>query len=153
VQLPPEDQPDTIDIGPIKGVPIFHEDDPRLTEERAARAAATRKAQALHSADELISGMADPDWRVRLETVDRLIARARHDERTLPTLLRAATADDAWQVRDAVVIRLNEFDVDPVLPVLRDATNDAVADVRWSARYALFQMGLGPDPGPTDGSE
>jgi hypothetical protein len=28
VELPPEDCPDTVDIGPIKGIPIFHEDDP-----------------------------------------------------------------------------------------------------------------------------
>jgi hypothetical protein len=153
VELPPEDRPDTIDIGPVKGIPVFHDDDPRLTEERAAWSAARRRAQALHSADELVSGMSDPDWRVRHETVDRLIARARDDSRTLPRLLRAATTDDAWQVRDAVVMRLHEFDQDAVLPVLRQAESDAVSDVRWSARYSLFQLGLGPHPGPTDGSE
>jgi HEAT repeat protein len=49
---------------------------PRLTEERAAWSAARRSAQTLHTPDELIAGMSDPDWRVRYETVDRLIARA-----------------------------------------------------------------------------
>jgi HEAT repeat protein len=94
--------------------------------------------------------MSDPDWRVRHETVDRLIARARGDERTLPTLLQVATTDDAWQVRDAVVMRLYEFDRDDVLPTLHEAERDDVSDVRWSARYSLFQMGMGPDPGPDD---
>jgi hypothetical protein len=110
VELPPEDRPDTGDVGPIKGIPIFHDDDPRLTEERASWSAATRTAQALRSSDELISGMSDPDWRVRHETVDRLIARAREDNRTLPTLIRVATTADAWQLRDAVAMRLHEFD-------------------------------------------
>lgn len=79
VQLPPEDQPDTIDIGPVKGIPIFHDDDPRLEEDRALWSAATRKAQALHSADELLAGLRDHDWRVRHESVDRLVARAKDE--------------------------------------------------------------------------
>jgi HEAT repeat protein len=81
--------------------------------------------------------MSDPDWRVRHETVDRLIARGRDDDRTLPVLLNAATTDEAWQVRDAVVMRLHEFDRDAVLLVLRGAENDEVGDVRWSARYVV----------------
>jgi HEAT repeat protein len=153
VELPPEDRPDTVDIGPIKGIPIFHDDDPRLTEERAAWSAARRSAQTLHTPDELIAGMSDPDWRVRHETVDRLIARGRGDDRTLPVLLNAATTDEAWQVRDAVVMRLHEFDRDAVLLVLREAENDGVGDVRWSARYSLFQMGLGPHPGSSQGDQ
>jgi HEAT repeat protein len=103
-ELPPEDQPDTIQIGPVGPIPVFHEDDPRLADDRAAWASARRKAQAMLSADELLDGLADPDWRVRHEVVDRLIARAREDPRTLPALLRAAMQDEAWQVRDAVTM-------------------------------------------------
>jgi HEAT repeat protein len=150
VRLPPEDRPDLVDVGPIKGIPILHEDDPRFVQERAAWSAATRRAQALHSADDLIGGMSDRDWRVRHESVDRLIARARDDVRTLPTLLQAATTDEAWQVRDAVVLRLHEFDPDAVLPALRLAEQDPARAVQWSARYSIFQLGLGPDPGETD---
>ena len=90
VQLPPEDQPDTIDVGPVKGIPIFHDDDPRLEEDRALWSAALRKAQALHSPDELLSGLRDHNWRVRHESVDRLVARAKDDPRTLPALISLA---------------------------------------------------------------
>ena len=113
-------------------------------------AAATQKAQSLLSADDLIEGIADPDWRVRHGSVDPLIARARDDVRTLPTLLAAAAGDEAWQVRDAVVLRLHEFDQLAVLPALRRAERDPVRDVRWSAQYSLFQMGLGPYPDDID---
>jgi HEAT repeat protein len=150
VSLPPEDLPDVIDLGIVKGIPIVHEDDPRFVHERKAWSAARRRAQALHSADELIHGMSDPDWRVRHESVDRLIARARHDERTLPILIQAATSDEAWQVRDAAVMRLHEFDRAAVLPAVRQAETDPVRDVQWSARYSLIQMGLGPYPSETD---
>jgi hypothetical protein len=36
---------------------------------------------------------------------------------------------------------------------IHEAESDVVSDVRWSARYSLFQMGLGPHPGPTDADE
>ena len=150
VELPPEDRPDLVSIGPIKGIPVIHEDDPRFVEERAAWAAATQKAQSLLSADDLIEGIADPDWRVRHGSVDPLIARARDDVRTLPTLLAAAAGDEAWQVRDAVVLRLHEFDQLAVLPALRRAERDPVRDVRWSAQYSLFHIGLGPYPDDID---
>jgi hypothetical protein len=80
-ELPPEDQPDTFSIGPVGPIPIIHDDDPRFAEDRAAWSAARRKAQAMHSADELVRGIGDPEWRVRHEVVDRLIARASDDSR------------------------------------------------------------------------
>jgi hypothetical protein len=42
--LPPEDQPDEVWIGPVGPIPIIDEDDPRFEEERAAWSAANRKA-------------------------------------------------------------------------------------------------------------
>ena len=86
-KLPPEDQPDAIHIGPVGPIPIFHEDDPRLADDRAAWSAARKKAQAMHSADDLLDGLTHADWRVRHQVIDRLIARARDDARTLPVLL------------------------------------------------------------------
>jgi hypothetical protein len=42
-------------------MPIHYEDDPRFEEERAAWSDARKKAQALHSADELLGGVVDDD--------------------------------------------------------------------------------------------
>lgn len=140
VELPPEDQPYVIDVGSVKGIPILHDDDPRLTEDRAKWSAATKKAQTLHSPDELLAGLRDPDWRVRHESVDRLVARAKDDSRTLPTLLETALSDEAWQVRDAVVMRLIDFDPSEVLDVLDRASRDPYPDVRESALYAIDQL-------------
>lgn len=142
-QLPPEDQPDIIDIGPIDSIPVFDEDDPRLDHDRQLWAAARTKAQAMHTADELLRALqADPDWRVRHEVVDRLIARGRDDERALRALIRSVRADAAWQVRDAVAMRLHEFDPRRVVPALISATSDTHPEVRSSARYSLAQLGV-----------
>lgn len=141
-ELPHEDRPDTIDIGPVKGIPIVEDDDPRFKEDRAAWSAARKRAQALVSADELLEGMQDADWRVRHEVVDRLIARARSDARTLPALLHALAADAAWQVRDAVAMRLHEFDPAVAAPALERALNDPEPEVRSSARFSLDQLPL-----------
>jgi hypothetical protein len=102
-KLPPDDQPDAIWIGAIGPIPIIEEDDPRFVEERAAWHEARVKAQALHSADELLSGIHDDDWRVRHESVPRLRARWQDDPRTLPELLRLAEHDPVWEVRDAAL--------------------------------------------------
>jgi HEAT repeat protein len=141
VELPPDSEPDTISIGPVTGIPVYRENDPRHAEDRAAWSAANKKAQAMHSAGELLSGLGDPDWRVRHACVDRLIARARSDPRALPALLKAAMSDDAWQVRDAVVMRLCDFGGDSVLNALRAAATDPHPEVRWSATYSLRQLG------------
>jgi HEAT repeat protein len=142
VQLPPEDQPDTIDIGPVKDIPIFHEDDPRLEEDRALWSAARRRAQALHSPDELLSGLRDHDWRVRHESVDRLVARGKDDPRTLPALIVAGLSDSVWQVRDAAVMRLKDFRTTDTIAALRQAQHDRHAEVRDSATYCLQQMDM-----------
>ena len=144
-KLPPEDQPDAIWIGPVGPIPIFHDDDPRLGEDRAAWSAARTKAQAMYSTEELLKGLTDSEWRVRHEVVDRLIARGRDDPRTLPALLRIAQKDAAWQVRDKIIMRLHEFEPDPVCAVLQAALSDPNPNVRRAAKYSLDQLG---EPGP-----
>lgn len=144
LELPPEDKPDVIHVGPVGPIPIIDEDDPRFEEERAAWSAATAKAQALHTAAELRSGMGDSNWRVRHECIDRLLARHKDDPRTEDALLTAAAEDPAWQVRDAAMMRLGEFDPERVRPVLLSGLEDLHEDVRWSAQHVLEQLGLAP---------
>jgi HEAT repeat protein len=146
--LPPEDQPDEIWIGQIGPIPIIDEDDPRFEAERVAQSAANKKAQALHSADELLEGLRDPDWRVRHESVPRLAVRWKEDPRTLEAILHAAANDESWQVRDAAVMRMTEFEPEAVETTLRICLEDEHEDVRWSARFILFQLGLTDDPPP-----
>jgi HEAT repeat protein len=145
-ELPPEDRPDEFWIGPIGPIPIQYEDDPRLDEDREAWSQSTARAQAMHSPDELLDGLVDADWRVRHEVVDRLIARARDDHRTLPALLKALANDPAWQVRDAVAIRLGDFERDAVLPSLLIAQADPHPEVRWSVEFSISQLGGPPAP-------
>jgi hypothetical protein len=61
-ELPHEDQPDVVWVGPVGPIPIHYEDDPRFEEEPAALSHARKKAQALHSAEELLEGVVDDDW-------------------------------------------------------------------------------------------
>lgn len=143
--LPPEDQPDVVWIGPVGPIPIQYEDDPRFEEEREAWSKARKKAQALHSADELLQGVADQDWRVRYESIDRLAVR--HDDpRTLPALLKLAERDPISEVRSRGMMRLVDFDLDAVAPIARRGLEDPSADVRWSANFVLFQFGLSNSP-------
>lgn len=109
--------------------------------------AATRAAQALHTVDELLWGLRHHNWRVRHESAIRLAARWGTHARTLPALLEAAVHDRSWQVRSTVVMRLTDFDDGSVLPVLQAAVHDPRKDVRWSAQFALFQKGIGEEPG------
>jgi HEAT repeat protein len=139
-ELPPEDRPDTIDVAGVRGIPIIHEDDPRFEEERAAWSRARARAQAMHSANELLNGLRDDDWMVRHEVVDRLVARARNDERTIPALIRAA-ADPVWEVRGAVVMSLIDLPGGDALNAIRVALTDDHHEVRSSAAYALRQRG------------
>jgi hypothetical protein len=147
-ELPPEDGPDEIWIGPVGPIPVHYDDDPRLVDDQAAWSEARARAQAMHSPDELLEGLVDPDWRVRHEVVDRLIARARarEDHRTLPALLKALAEDPAWQVRDAVAIRMSGFEPHVVLPSLLAACGDNHPEVRWSVEFAINQLGGPPAP-------
>jgi HEAT repeat protein len=145
-ELPPEDQPDVVWVGPVGPIPIHYEDDPRFEEERAAWSHANKKAQALHSAEELLGGVVDDDWRVRYESIDRLAARWHDDPRTLPVLLDVAEHDSVWQVRSIATMRLGDFDPDAVVSVARRGLSDPSGDVRWSANFVLFQFGLSKWP-------
>jgi hypothetical protein len=82
--LPPEDQPENFDSGPIQGISIHFDDDPRFEADRLARTSARQKAQAMHTVDDLLAGLMDDDWRVRHEVVDRLIARGVRTAALLP---------------------------------------------------------------------
>lgn len=143
-EIPPEDQPDVVYIGPVGPIPIGYEDDPRSEDERAAWSAATKKAQALHTADELLSGMQDPDWRVRFECIDRLIARWKDDPRTADAVSTAATEDSSLEVRAAAMMRMGVFDPTQVRPILRSGLRDPEEEVRWAAQFVLNQLGLSP---------
>jgi HEAT repeat protein len=145
-ELPPEDQPDVVCLGPVGPIPIHYEDDPRFEEERAAWSHARRKAQALHSAEKLLEGVVDDDWRIRFESIDRLAARWHDDPRTLPALLDVAEHDSVWQVRSSATMRLVDFDPDAVVAVARRGLSDPSDDVRWSANFVLFQFGLSKSP-------
>ena len=151
MEPPAQDRPH-INIAGIC-IPIIQDDDPQVAEDQAAWSAARLAAQALQSADELLWGLRHHDWRVRHESVARLVARHRDDGRTLLALLGAAVHDRSWQVRDAVLWGLMEFDTGAVLPVLQAAAHDVHEEVRWSAQFALFQKELGPYPGPFDPRE
>jgi hypothetical protein len=147
-ELPPEDRPDEIWVGPVGPIPIIDEDDPRFEAERAAWSAATTKAQALHSADELLEGVRDSNWRVRFESVPRLVARWKNDPRTLPRLLDVVANDPTSEVRAAAVMEFLEFDPDDVATTLGAVVEDEDADVRWTAAYVGFQLGLSDEPPP-----
>jgi hypothetical protein len=138
---------DVVWIGPVGPIPIHYEDDPRFEEEGVQWSEARKKAQSLHSAEELLKGVADDDWRVRYESVDRLAARWHADSRALPALLKLAEHDPVWEVRGKATMRLVDFDRDAVVPVARRGLSDPSADVRWSANYVLFQFGESPSLG------
>jgi HEAT repeat protein len=137
--LPREDQPDNIDIGPVRGIPIIHDDDPRFAEERAAWSRAGAGAQAMHSADALLGGLRDDDWMVRHEVIDRLVARAGDDPRTGPALIVAA-GDSSWEVRSAAVMQLGHFGA-ALVERVRAALTDEHPEVRDSAGLALEMLG------------
>jgi HEAT repeat protein len=140
--LPPEDQPDVVWIGPVGPIPVYHDDDPRLADDRAAWSAARKLAQAMITADELLEGLTHPDWRVRHDVVERLVARAGDDERMIPALLVAVQDDPYWQVRDAVIMALRWPDDERVQSVLRSAQRDPHEEVQWSANYKMTQFGM-----------
>lgn len=144
--LPGKDERDEVRIGPVS-VPVVDEEDPAEDQGRAAWSAARVRAQSLHNTDELVAGLSDDNWHVRHEVVDRLVARAGDDPRTLPKLLDRLALDPEWQVRDAIAMALLHYPADATAVALRAAVGDSHQDVRWSASYVLHQLGLGPWPG------
>lgn len=137
-RLGPDDQPDTIDIGPVAGIPIIEDDDPRFAEERKAWSTANAASQAMHTTDAVLDGLSDENWRVRYGVIDRLVARGKADPRTLPALI-AAAGDAESIVRDAVIMSLGKFDDPRALTATTRALGDPDTEVRWSAEYQLSQ--------------
>jgi hypothetical protein len=99
----------------------------------------------LHSADELLSGVHDPNWRVRHESIDRLKARWHDDARTLPRSWSwlSMTRNGAFGVRQRWP--LGYFDRDRVVPVLRRGLEDSNQEVRWAANLELYGLSDSPD--------
>ncbi|HEY5011632.1 MAG TPA: HEAT repeat domain-containing protein [Acidimicrobiia bacterium] len=75
----------------------------------------------MHSPDELLAGLLDPDWMVRIEVIDRLIARGRDDPRTVPALITAAESDASPDIRSTILMRLHRFQSNRVIDLLRSA--------------------------------
>ena len=100
----------------------------------------------MHSADELLAGVEDDDWRVRHEAIPRLAARARDDERTPTALIRLLTVDPAGEVRDRAAMTLSHFESPQAIEALLGAENDPHPEVRWSVQFSLCQFGLRPRP-------
>jgi hypothetical protein len=144
-QPPPEDRADAIYIGPVGPIPIFHDDDFRLEEDRAREKANAAIADAMQSAEELLEGVREhPDEDVRCRAVPRLVARWRTDPRTVPALLEGLAEDASSDVRDGIAMALGSFDELRVVTALRAALNDENEEVRWSPQYSLAQLGIHP---------
>lgn len=133
---------DEIWIGPVGPIRVWDVNDPQYIAEQAAWHEPRARAQAMITVEDHLAGLADPDWRCRHEIIDRLVARGKHDPRTLPTLLNLLRSEPAWQVRDCIVTRLDEFPADSVEAALRAAMNDEQPEVRQSARFSLNQLRL-----------
>lgn len=137
----PEDQPDEIWIGRVGPIPVFHDDDPRLEDENARWVVARSIAQALETADELLDGLHSAEWRVRHDVVDRLIARAADDERTVPELVVALRSDPNEKVREQVAMAFHAVNDSRVVEALGIALGDPSEEVRAAARFSLDQLG------------
>src|ERR1035437_3447167 len=108
---PAEDRADAIHIGPVGPIPIFHDDDFRLEEDRAREKVNAAIADAMQSTEELLEGVREhPDEDVRCRAIPRLVARWRTDPRTVPALLEGLAEDTSSDVRDGIAMALGPFD-------------------------------------------
>lgn len=124
----------------IEGIGVIAVREPTAEENRQRRADAA-VADALHTPEDLQTGMyherADVRWRV----VDRLIARGFDHPATISTFLDVLQRDPSPAVRGSVAFSLHLFSDDPrVVPALEYcARNDPDEQVRADARYSLGQ--------------
>jgi HEAT repeat protein len=124
----------------MEGVGAISVREPTAQESRQRQADAA-VADALHTPEDLQSGMyherADVRWRI----VDRLIARGFDHPDTIPTFLDVLQHDPSPVVRGNVAFKLHRFSDDPrVVPALEHcARNDPDEQVRADARYSLGQ--------------
>ena len=148
----------SFDLGPIKGIPVVDDDDARALAATDPYVQACAVAQAMHSADELVAGMDHGDSMVRSEVIDRLLARAPDDERTIPVLVDHLRHDESPDVRGAIARalwwlaparRLGEHHArhDLIVAALLAAESDRDSWVRWDVQNSLWEFGLRPPPG------
>lgn len=93
------------------------------------------------TAEQLAERMADPDWSVRYEALDRTAP----EPTMLPSLARAI-ADDNASIRRLAVVYLGELRLPEGMPLLFAALRDASASVRRTAGDTLSDLG---DPAAT----
>ncbi|SFI87743.1 PBS lyase HEAT-like repeat-containing protein [Paenibacillus sp. UNC496MF] len=110
-------------------------------EGEAAAAPAVRPAPL--SAEALAERMADPDWSVRYEALDRTAPEAA----MLPSLAKAI-ADDNASIRRLAVVYLGELRLPEAMPLLFAALKDASASVRRTAGDTLSDLGDPAAVGP-----
>ncbi|MFC4809845.1 virulence factor [Paenibacillus sp. GCM10023250] len=103
-------------------------------EGEAAAAPAARPAPL--SAEALAERMADPDWSVRYEALERTAP----EPAMLPSLAKAI-ADDNASIRRLAVVYLGELRLPESMPLLFAALKDASASVRRTAGDTLSDLG------------
>ncbi|MFC5503193.1 HEAT repeat domain-containing protein [Lysinimonas soli] len=138
--MPDDEPPDEIYIGPVGPIPIRDVDPVGQTQDRDDAAV----ADALHSAEELQSGMHHERAGVRHRVVDRLVARGFDHPNTIPTLLAVLANDPDPMPRFMVAMVLYKFGPDEriVQALIVAMKNDPDHDVRAEAMYSLDQLGL-----------
>lgn len=111
---------------------------------RAQDRADAAVADALHTPEELQTGMHHTRAGVRSRVVDRLIARGFDHPNTIPTLLDVLGNDGDALTRFMVAMNLHKFGKDErvVQGLLAAMKNDPDNDVRSEAIYSLDQLGL-----------
>ncbi|NBD23633.1 conserved virulence factor C family protein [Paenibacillus glycinis] len=101
-----------------------------------AAAAAPVVRPAPLTAEQLAERMADPDWSVRYEALDRTAP----EPAMLPSLAKAITDDNA-SIRRLAVVYLGELRLPETMPLLFAALRDASASVRRTAGDTLSDLG------------
>lgn len=142
------DEPDVMWVGPIGPIAVFHDDDPRLQQRFASKRAAEARAKAIPDLDSLFEALSDTDAYLRQFCAHEISRRGRDDGRYVPRLLQLLRDDPDGGVRIKAAFAL--CNVDPGAQAIEALRHSAASDdnegVRWSARFALFQLGEGPNP-------
>jgi hypothetical protein len=152
-ELEAEDRGDVMWVGSVGPIPIGYDDDPRTEDNRRVHRDANVIAQALHSADELLSGLSHAsDW-VRYETIPRAVARWRHDPRIEHRLIELVTTDATSMVREAAITYLGHFEPsDLAIAAVRSQRRHPDQDVR-DAAIELLEQWSSRSSGATDWRE
>lgn len=135
--------------GPIS---VFHDDDPRLQERFASKRAAEARAKAIPDLDSLFEALSDSDAYLRQFCANEISRRGQIDGRYVPRLMQLLRDDPAGGVRiEAAFAMCNVSPGAQAIEVLRNsAASDDNERVRWSARFALFQLGEARTPWRSD---